>query len=1278
MAANMLKYYSLLCILFAGNCMHATAQTSALTGKTYAVVIGVSTYKSKALPALQYADKDAKAFALWLQTKPGGNVPATQIKLLLNEEATIAAVYDALDWLKENCRSQDLGYIYFSGHGDVETKNNFSLGYLLAYNTPPNNYSNNAIRIEDLNNKANTLSLKNKAKVILITDACHAGKLAGDFYKGKQLVANQLRIVLNNEVRLTSCAADEEAAEGPDWGGGHGVFSYYLLKGLNGMAGLKKNRTIQLQELNKFLDSSFAVDKFLIADKHKQHPVTDGNPYFPLAFTDSATLSELDKTQASGDSSMINISAGLLSMKAIGLQPIDYFFAISQAQPLENYIDFESYSNATPETLPIKLLDERIYYQQQVHSIIDSVRKTDPDYFRNDIANPDSLKLLRNQLLKNKSLNERFNERFIELVHEKGQDMINAYLEGDLAELEKRQYYYAGNRQYRDFLFMLKVAIQIAPDNHSLTGLLKLNYSYLSGLIDRLEMATGDNADSLLNKAFIHQRQAMQQEPYAAYIHNELGNLFLHKKQFDSASYHFDLANVLSPTWSVPWSNKIRLNLAMNKLDKAKEAVNKADSLQPDLPYVMMNAGLVMEQEKDLLAAESFYKKAISKNTVHFFPYERLGKIYLQTGEYDRADSFLFDASLRKDQFALNDEYFKFGMELGGIPPPADQQQEHSACDRNFLMSPKNAARADVLLARAIGDPLPADSVAIFINKALQKVPGMPLAHHYLGKQLYQEGKLKEAAAVLLQAISNYQSNNNLKAQLIKLIYPNGTSATDTCLLQFLISYQYDVVEDYYLLGAVYEKLGWNDKAIDQYNIISAIENERQLNQAGYVGFDLEAAHHPELGDSIIAAYEGAIKMGGAIKAGRLYEQLGQYLSAEKVLLQQVSLNRTAGYKRQEALLSHKPGTWQLLHDTSNFYWLTINRNMEGETYRFYQAMMIRFPRDFVWKEKAGLFLYNRLALAFDKMPATEYASFYTSVRKFAYPWMAAENWARADTVTYELPGTHEEIQIELPLYDPLKQALAYLQQSVKLSGDVEPPPEVLEALAGLNSWTGNSEAGMQQYKDLLTVQPANEKARDKYINNLVAAFEFPDVSEQLNLAYKLRQIKPEQLLLLAQYKMLAGNFTEGKQVLENFKPRDAVEKNQAMELYARINWLNGQPAKALAYLLDSFSVIKIDPKDDAADPNINSNKQIRINFRLYSIARIYVLLKNNDKALMALKQALDAGFNYKLVLDNDTVWATLKHTPGWNALIKKYNFTVNYLTHPQETFRGMDRYRLP
>ncbi|MBC7422527.1 MAG: caspase family protein, partial [Ferruginibacter sp.] len=152
--------------------------------KTYALVVGISGYQDASIPKLNYADKDANLFAQWLQSKAGGSVPGYNIKLLTNQDASIAAVYAALNWLQDIAGRNDIVYMYFSGHGDMEIDSaSISKGYLLAYNSPPNNYSNNAVSINDLNNTANILTINNGAKVILITDACHSGKLAGDVFK---------------------------------------------------------------------------------------------------------------------------------------------------------------------------------------------------------------------------------------------------------------------------------------------------------------------------------------------------------------------------------------------------------------------------------------------------------------------------------------------------------------------------------------------------------------------------------------------------------------------------------------------------------------------------------------------------------------------------------------------------------------------------------------------------------------------------------------------------------------------------------------------------------------------------------------------------------------------------------------------------------------------------------------------------------------------------------------------------------------------------------------
>ncbi|CAN5413127.1 hypothetical protein BH10BAC2_BH10BAC2_42320 [soil metagenome] len=1269
----------MVCVSFPSDLL---AQSSA--AKTYAVVIGISTYQSNALPALKYADKDAGLFASYLQSKAGGNVHANQIKLLINEQATIAAVYDALDWLKETCKKGDVAYIYFSGHGDVETKNTFSLGYLIAYNTPPNNYSNNAIRIEDINNLANTLSIKNKAKAILITDACHSGKLAGDFYKGKQLVASQLRLVLNNEVRLTSCATDEEAAEGPDWGGGRGVFSYYLLLGLKGLADLQKDGTIKLQELNTFFDSSFASDKYLILDKHKQRPVTDGNPTFPLAVVDPATLTSIQESQANNDFASATVSSGLQAFKPVTAQPIDYFFSMAKDAPMESMLDFESYAGTSPATLPQEIVGDLIYYKEEIDNQRDSLRKTggsETETSVYDILNLDSLKLFKNQLLKNKPVINRFNERFIQMVHEKGQEMINAYLAGDLAELEKRQYYYSGNRQYSDFISMLHIAMQLAPENHRLAQLLKVNNSYLSGLVSRMYLATQTNTDSLLNSAFFYQRQALQLEPYAAYIHNELGNLYLHKRQFDSADYHFNLATVLSPSWALPWANKIRMNLMLNNMDKAKEAIHKADSLQPNLSFSMMNAGLVMERDNNLLAAESLYKKAIAGNNVHFLPYARLGDIYVRTGRYEEADNFLYEAHSRKEDFAVNDAYFRYGVELGGIIFDFTEKQKDS-CIKNLDIT--NAYLLPYIRLVKLLDSLDMKKItepkAIpFLQELIQRVPGIPLANHYLGKLLFKQGQWQAAKDVLLQATTNYLPEQPTRLQLAKQLY-GEVPTTDTCLLQLFMYYHYDVLEDHYMLGEVCEKLELWDKAIAQYTIISGIENKRQAAQAGFEGYPANLSMNQAwsiegLYNKLMQEYEGPVTMGGTIKAVRLYEQQGQYLQAEKILLKQVILNRAAGDARQAALRAKKPGTWQLVGFRINFYWLSVNSDFEGEVYDFYQRMIMRFPRDFQWKEKAGLFLHHRLALAFNQMPVEEYAPFYESISQYAYPWQKSEDPPNEADAAFTLPGTEEKLIIKMPVYDPVKGALALLLQSEKLSPDLQPRREVAEAIADLYSWLGYSNEAIKLYKEIVNRKPGDDTLRNKLLGYLLANDELTDAYAQLDTLFHRTQIKPAQTLLLVQDHILSRRFSEATRLLKNYQPQTDSAKYQVMSLYAIMNWLSGQPQNALAYLQDSLPVMMINENDN---DEIKLYKQQQLNFRWYSIARIDALEKNYDKAFDALQLALDNGFDYKYVLDDDSAWTEWRGTEKWNTLMAKYEFMRQYVTEPLEIFRNPIIYRIP
>lgn len=69
---------------------------------TFAVVVGISDYQDPAIPDLKYADKDAEAFAQFLRSDAGGKLDGEHLKLLLNSNASMAQLGNALDLLLEN------------------------------------------------------------------------------------------------------------------------------------------------------------------------------------------------------------------------------------------------------------------------------------------------------------------------------------------------------------------------------------------------------------------------------------------------------------------------------------------------------------------------------------------------------------------------------------------------------------------------------------------------------------------------------------------------------------------------------------------------------------------------------------------------------------------------------------------------------------------------------------------------------------------------------------------------------------------------------------------------------------------------------------------------------------------------------------------------------------------------------------------------------------------------------------------------------------------------
>ncbi|MBK9337461.1 MAG: caspase family protein [Lewinellaceae bacterium] len=228
--------------------------------QTRAVVVGISNYQHNAIPDLKYADRDAQAFADWLASAGGGRIPADSIIVLLNENATAGKVITALDGLTETTQEGNLIFIYFSGHGDIEKVTTRQNGYLLCHDAPATTYpAGGCLPLAYLQDIVSTISEK-KGRVVLVTDACHAGKLAGSGINGTQTTNAALAKQFANEVKIMSCQANELALEGEQWGGGRGVFSFYLVDGLAGSADKNTDGAVSLLEIRRYLEDQVTTE----------------------------------------------------------------------------------------------------------------------------------------------------------------------------------------------------------------------------------------------------------------------------------------------------------------------------------------------------------------------------------------------------------------------------------------------------------------------------------------------------------------------------------------------------------------------------------------------------------------------------------------------------------------------------------------------------------------------------------------------------------------------------------------------------------------------------------------------------------------------------------------------------------------------------------------------------------------------------------------------------------------------------------------------------------
>ena len=194
----------------------------------FAVVVGAEKYTS--LPAAEFAERDAEAVRANLMAL---GYPARNIYFLSGQRATRAKLAQSLNtWLPKRVSENSTVFFYYSGHGAPDPQTNQA--YLVPVDGDAEDLDSTAYPIKQLYEKLGKLKAR---RVIVALDSCFSG--AG----GRSVLAKGTRPLLNkvdlgvlpdNVIALT--ASDKSEISGTMEEQGHGAFTYYMLKGLEGAA----------------------------------------------------------------------------------------------------------------------------------------------------------------------------------------------------------------------------------------------------------------------------------------------------------------------------------------------------------------------------------------------------------------------------------------------------------------------------------------------------------------------------------------------------------------------------------------------------------------------------------------------------------------------------------------------------------------------------------------------------------------------------------------------------------------------------------------------------------------------------------------------------------------------------------------------------------------------------------------------------------------------------------------------------------------------------------
>lgn len=214
----------------------------------YAIVIGIEGYRQK-LPKADFATQDARLVADYLIKVMG--YPEENVITLLNDHASNVDMAKYFEkWLPNNVEKDSTVFIYFSGHGAPDPRSGDA--YLVPYDGDPSFIGQTGYSLQRMYVALGKLPAK---EIIVALDSCFSG--AGGrsvIAKGaRPLVMNiQSNIVLMKNMTVLAASSGDQISSTYDEKG-HGLFTYFLLKGIKNEDVIRQDGSIAISDLFSYM-----------------------------------------------------------------------------------------------------------------------------------------------------------------------------------------------------------------------------------------------------------------------------------------------------------------------------------------------------------------------------------------------------------------------------------------------------------------------------------------------------------------------------------------------------------------------------------------------------------------------------------------------------------------------------------------------------------------------------------------------------------------------------------------------------------------------------------------------------------------------------------------------------------------------------------------------------------------------------------------------------------------------------------------------------------------